>query len=219
MDPPADHQLVAMKERLAILGRLGVGAAHDLEHDLDVIDESLRLIQWHGLGTEPRIAFEEARDAVRHAIRLTRCLRTYGPRDPLVIAPTDLVLLVRRTLARFAGVLPPTVRIVVDIAEELPRVRGSAEDLELLVLNTMLHAADRVAPDGWVDVSLQRDASSRIAFEVAHSGPQIDTATPLADASLGFAQMIAERHGARIERFARAGGGMRCVVTFLTGEN
>lgn len=208
-----------MKERLAILGRLGLGAAHDLEHDLDVIDESLRLIQWHGLGTEPRIAFEEARDALRHAIRLTKCLRTFGPRDHVVIAPTDLVSLVRRMLARFADVLPPTVHLVADIADELPRVRGSAEDLELLVLNAMLYAADRVGPEGWVDVSLQRDASGRIAFEVAFTGTMLDAAPSSNDASLGVAQMIAERHSASVERTARAGGGTRCVVTFLTGDN
>jgi C4-dicarboxylate-specific signal transduction histidine kinase len=208
-----------MKERLAILGRLGVGAAHDLEHDLGVIEESLRLIKWHGLGTEPRIAFEEARDALRHAIRLTRSMRAYGPRMPPDAVPTNLVLVVRRTLACFAGVLPATVRVVVDVADELPLVRGDAEDLELLVLDTMLYAADRVPADGWVDVSLQRNASGDIAFEVAHSGPLAPPAALGADASLGFAQMIAERTGARVERFPRAGGGTRCVVTFAQRES
>jgi len=214
--------MARMNHRLAIIGRLGVGVAHDLENDLRVMEDSLRVMDWHGLSGEPKLACEEARDAVRRASRLTQCLLAYVRGEVPPATRFDLPALVRRVLDRFGAVVGRGVRLVVEMEEGLPPVRASACDLELLVLNALLYATDHVPEDGYILVSAHRDGPGKLVLELAHSGrlmhPVDDSLPPdpgvADDPFLGVASTIAERHGARLQRVARAGGGTRCVITF-----
>lgn len=204
-----------MKDRLAILGRLGVGVARDLERDFDVIEESLRVVKWHGLGTEPGMALEAARDAIRHATRLTQCL--LGHAAPVKSEPTSvhLAALLRGLLDGFGGVLASGVRLVVEIEDGLPPVSGAIDDFELLVLDVLLHAADRVAENGYVLLSLHREDTSTLVVEVAHSGrPETVEEAAGSGPLLGVALTIAERHGARLHCLPRPGGGERSLIAF-----
>jgi signal transduction histidine kinase len=210
-----------MNHRLAIIGRLGVGVAHDLEHDLGVIEDALRLLKWHGLKGEPNIAYEEAADAARHALRLTQCLLAYVRAESPPSTRFDLPALVRRVIDRFGGVVGRGVRLLVEMDQGLPPVRASAGDLELLVLNALLYATDHVPEDGYILVSARREGPTKVVFELAHSGhaPFVDDSLPMDphvhdDPFLGVASTIAERHGARLQRVPRAGGGTRCMIVF-----
>ncbi|HET6584974.1 MAG TPA: hypothetical protein VFG69_16070 [Nannocystaceae bacterium] len=208
-----------MKERLAILGRLGVGVARDLERSFDVIEESLRIVKWHGLGTEPRIAVEEARDAIRRANRLTQCLLGHAGRARSEPTSVDLAALLQRVLDCFGGVLGNGVQLVVDVSDDVPPVHGVAEDLELLVLDVLLHAADRVDERGYVLVSLRREDPSTVVVEVAHSDDHAgDEQAPPSGPLLGVALTIAERHGARLRNLPRAGGGERSIIAFALDD-
>jgi signal transduction histidine kinase len=210
-----------MNHRLAIIGRLGVGVAHDLENDLRVMEDSLRVMDWHGLSGEPKLAYEEARDAIRRATRLTQCLLAYVPGESPPATRFDLPALVRRVLDRYGAVIGRGVRLVVEMDEGVPPVRASACDLELLVLNALLFATDHVPEDGYILVSAHRDGADKIVFELAHSGAlaRVEDSLPSDrsvgnDPFLGVASTIAERHGALLQRVPRAGGGTRCVITF-----
>jgi signal transduction histidine kinase len=207
-----------MNHRLSIVGRLGVGVACDLEHDMRVVEDALRVLEWHGVRGEPKIAHDEALDAVRHARRLTQCLLAYVRGDSLLTARVELAPVVRRVLDGFAGVFGRGVRLVVEIAQDLPPVHANAADLELLVANALLYASDHVPGDGYIVVSLAREAPNKIVLELANSGavePTNETSDAIADdPCLGVAITIAERHGAHLQRLPRAGGGSRCVITF-----
>jgi signal transduction histidine kinase len=211
-----------MHHRLAIIGRLGVGVAHDLEHDLRVIEESLRLLQWHGLSGEPKLACDQASDAARHAMRLTQCLLAYVRGESAPATRFDLPALVRRVLDRFGTGLGRGARLVVELDDGLPPVRASAGDLELLVLNALLYATDHVPEDGTIFVSAHRKNPRTVEFELSHSGrssSRVDDslapdASVVDDPFLGVATTIAERHGARLQRMPRSGGGTRCVIAF-----
>jgi signal transduction histidine kinase len=174
-----------MKDRLAILGRLGGGVAHDLARDLDVIEESLRIIKWHGLGPEPRLAFDEASDAIR---RLTSSLLGFAEGETGTPTLVDLAALVRRAIDRCGAIAARGVRVVVDAPEGLPPVRAHVGDLEMLVLNALLHAAEGLPADGHVLVSVDRDRET-IVVDVS-----------------------AERSGGRLRPVA--GTSTRCAIAF-----
>ncbi len=212
-----EHQeKLVQQEKLAGIGRLAAGVAHEINNPLSVILGYTRLLKNRAQGElADELATIEA-EAVRcqHIVEDLLDLSR-----PLAIAgdPVDLRPLCEDVVARLceAG---PLARVEVGIRGE-GQVRGSAERLRQIVTNLLRNAAEAAGQGGRVQLTLSRQ-SEHVRLEVTDSGPGIPSSararlfepfftTKPAGTGLGLAvsQAIAHAHGGRIEAANGPSGG------------
>jgi signal transduction histidine kinase len=140
----AQSQLIRA-EKLATVGRLAAGIAHEIGNPLGGATTYLEVLRRRG--GEPDVVAALRRELER-IDKIVRSLLDYSrPRDE-VLQPVDvaIVLSAALELLRAQGALHAT-RAELDIPTLLPRILGRAHELEQAVVNLLLNAVD-AAPQG-----------------------------------------------------------------------
>jgi signal transduction histidine kinase len=195
-----------------LLGRITAGVAHDLGNYLSALAAVVALID--SAGADPALVARAAA-LVDHAGRITRSLVGYARGDAPAFEPVDLASVVDRMLALLASVLPAGIAVRTDIAALVPPVRGAALELEQLVLNLVLNAADAMPGGGELTVRVQPTGTAAVYLEVSDTGhglppqPRAADGGPVAPGQrgqrvglgLGIVRRVVARHGGSI-RFA-----------------
>jgi signal transduction histidine kinase len=184
------EQQASRSLRVAALGRLTGGVAHDVNNLLGVVSNSAHLIQRHADATpqlqSPVAAILRAVDA---GSRLTQQLMRFAARRPVEPRTLDVAVampeleelvgnVVGRRIAVRAHAQPGTAAIVVDTAE-----------LELALVNLALNARDAM-PDGGTLSLTARNANDK---ETAGLAPGAYVAIEVGDDGRGFDAATAER--------------------------
>lgn len=192
---------------LRLLGRLAVGVAHDLNGYLGATATLLALAT--PAGTTPaadRELLREAQDSIEPALRLTAALVEYVRGTPLPFETLDLAALVRRVTAIAGRATRAGVTFSIDAPAQAP-VRGAVAELEQLVLNLALNAADASPPNAAVQLRvLAADGGTTLevidrgtGFVGAHVvGGALGTTTKAgrrAGLGLGIVHRVVQRHG------------------------
>jgi signal transduction histidine kinase len=197
---------------LRLLGRITAGVAHDLGNSLSALAAVVALMD--SAGTDPALV-ARARELVDHAGRITGALIGYARGETPAFKPIDLGALVDRVLALLANVLPAGIAVRTDIAALVPPVRGAAIELEQLVGNLVLNAADAMPGGGELTVRVQPTGTAAVYLEVSDTGrgmppePRAADGGPAAPSQrgqraglgLGIVRRVIARHGGSI-RFA-----------------
>ncbi len=141
------QQQVIRAERLAVVGELAAGLAHEIRTPLTSISNSVRLLQ----GTLPGAGGEDARlllgiiakEAKRLSALLTDFLKFARPRPPRP-APTDLNGLVREVvrLARDGRVHAEAVSVELALADDLPEAPVDRDQLQQALLNLVVNGLE-----------------------------------------------------------------------------
>jgi signal transduction histidine kinase len=169
-------------ERLATLGAMASGIAHEVRNPLVAIKTHFQLLPEGctcGAQAEQR---EFAAVGVREIDRIDTLLeRLMGMRDVprATFAPVDLGEVVRETLRLLqASLSQESVTVVADLPDGC-RVRGDREQLQQLCLNLLVNAREAVAGKGEIRVRcatrLDRGRPA-VCLEVADTGPGISDA-------------------------------------------
>jgi two-component system NtrC family sensor kinase len=138
-------------EKLASVGRLAAGIAHEVGNPLAAIDNYVELLRRRGV--EPELVAAVEREAER-IDGIVRSLLDYArPRDA-AREPMDLGRVASGAveLLRTQGVLRG-VAVVVDAAPDLPPVLGDGPGLEQVFVNLLLNAVDAAGEGGRVAVA------------------------------------------------------------------
>src|SRR5262249_35466844 len=130
---------ISLDDELCLLGRMAAGVVHDLNNYLGAVRATLTLLARSPVERE---LLARALDGVDHAGRLTAALLDHVHGVEPAFEPIDFGALVRRMLGLFARALPSNIAVQVEIADGLGQVRGVRTELEQLVLNLVLNAAD-----------------------------------------------------------------------------
>ncbi len=194
-------------ERLALLGRMTGGAIHDLNNYLALIDGTVHLL---AKTAADKSLIDQLRRGVALATRLTGTLLVYARGEVPTFASIDLGALVRSTLDLARSSVSDMVDVIDDVDADLAPVRGVKSELEQLVLNLVINAADAMPGGGELRVRV-RGLSGSVVLEVADSGDGITmpglTGADLASRprrlglGLGIVRRVAARHRATL-RFA-----------------
>jgi signal transduction histidine kinase len=174
----AQERLVR-SERLASVGRLAAGLAHEVGNPIAAILGFEELLLQGGLDpAEERDFLQRMKRETERIHRILRDLldfarpaaqRAEGEPEPagdVREAVADVISLVRPQKA-FRD-----VEIRADVAPDVPRVTLSHQRIVQVLLNLLLNAAD-AAPRGHVDVRAARAGDGKVRVEVEDDGPGI----------------------------------------------
>ena len=194
----AQSQLVR-SEKLASVGRLAAGIAHEVGNPLGAIGTYLEVLRRRGADANVVEGLGREVDRIDHIVR---SLLDYARPQDEALVPIDPGAVVQgaHALLTAQGVLR-SVSSRVDVATEVPNVLGRVHLLEQVIVNLVLNAVD-AAPGGMVVVGARRST-----FDPDRAPPR-----RASDGALTVFPRDSERRPSRIEFSAGEPGALVFVA-------
>ena len=182
----AQSQLVRA-EKLASIGRLAAGVAHEVGNPLGAIGTYVEVLRRRG--GDPEVMAGLTRELER-VDRIVRSLLDYArpQEDPLVPVDPDKIVRAAFELLRAQGAFR-NVRADTDVGMHVPEVMGRAHILEQTLVNLLLNAIDATPLGGSIVIGARR-----WAYEPGQSPPK--RASDPGDSRF---PRVSERRPARVE--------------------
>jgi two-component system, NtrC family, sensor histidine kinase HydH len=166
---------VRRAERLAALGQLTAGLAHELRNPMSTMKTSAELLA-RNVEKENAIAREMAgyiKDEVDRTNSLITRFLDFARPQHLKMEPTDLAAMLDRTIAHLEREKPPNISIYKNFSPEIPPIVFDAELIERVISNLVMNAAQASPPGGVVTVKT-RVAGDTVEIDIIDRGSGID---------------------------------------------
>jgi len=217
-------------EKLASLGKLAAGVAHEINNPLASLSIFTELLQRRErIDEETQRYLMAMEENVDRMAKIVRGLLDFSRPTPRHLGPLDLQEVIENSL----GILEKhslfqNVEVSCEFAEDLPLVRGDSLELEQVCLNLFLNAAQSMAHGGhlWIKAQRANDPFIRVSVQDSGSGiapdlitrifdPFFTTKAPGKGTGLGLSvvRRIIENHQGRISVESELGKGS--TFTFL----
>lgn len=211
-------------EKLASLGQLASGMAHEIHNPLTIISGEAQLYLERFKGQDEKVdeVLRSIIEECQRAADITRRILRFAKPAPSDLVPLDLKGTIEETLM-LAGyqVRMEKVERVVEVPPGLPKIRGNQNQLQEVVLNLILNACQAMGEQG--GKLIFRGASlngSMVQLQVADTGPGIPPnklskifdpffTTKATGTGLGLfvSQRIVKSHGGTLEVESEEGRG------------
>jgi len=165
--------------KLAAVGQLAAGLAHELGNDLSVISGATQFLLKHvGEGSDFRAYLEAIERNAAAADRIIRGLLAFAkPREPAFTPCRVVPLLEEACLALQGEFAAHAIEVVRRYAEGLPEVFADGELLQQVFRNILLNAAQAMPGGGTITIATAFDRErEQILVEIADTGPGIPQA-------------------------------------------
>ncbi len=225
---------LAQADKLASVGRLAAGLAHEINNPLTGVLSYASLLRKRMEHDPP--ACEDLDVIVRETVRcrgIIRGLLDFARPTAPARKPMDLDEVVRRSVSVVMTQLSLNhVVLSLDLAADLPTVEADANQIQQVVVNLLLNAADAIGTEGGsIRATTRRGPSSSIELLVEDSGRGIPpedlprifepffTTKGNHGTGLGLAVSwgIVEAHGGSLEVQSEPGHGTRFTLRLSTG--
>jgi two-component system NtrC family sensor kinase len=137
-------------DKLASVGRLAAGVAHEINNPLTgVLTYASLLAKRYEQDVQTREDLEVIVRETKRCRGIIRELLDFARPTPPSRKPTDINEVVRRSLAVVMNQLSMNhVNLALDLAADLPEAFAEGNQIQQVVVNLLLNAADAIGPDG-----------------------------------------------------------------------
>jgi len=213
-------------ERLAALGQMLSGVAHELNNALTSVFGYAQLVRKRTRGFEWEAEARHILEEGERARRIARNLLLFARGSKSERAPVNLNEIVERTLEIRAYELRlENISVERDLQEQLPEAMADAAQMQQALLNLIVNAEQAIRQtreSGHIWIRTSRLAADRISVEVADDGPGVPpevilrifdpffTTKPAGvGTGLGLSILygIVHQHGGEVSVEKRPGGG------------
>jgi signal transduction histidine kinase len=215
-------------EKLASLGQLASGMAHEIHNPLTIISGESQLYLERFKGKDPQVdaLLLSIIEECKRAADITRRILRFAKPAPQDLAPVDLKATAEESLT-LAGyqVKMDRVERLVQIPEGLPKVRSNHNQLQEVLLNLILNACQAMGEKGGKLVLSAAPNGTYVTVTVEDTGPGIPAntlrkvfdpfyTTKSSGTGLGLfvTQRIVKSHGGSIELESTVGQGTRFTI-------
>jgi len=167
----ATRRQIGRSEKLASIGRLAAGVAHEINNPLTgVLTFAHLLRQKVNMDDQDRQDLDLIIRETTRAAEIVRGLLDFARERPALKEPLDCNEVIRRTLRLLGNQkVFQQIAIVEDLADDLPRVDGDMNQLQQVLLNLSLNACEAMPGGGTLSVRTSaRDG--RVWIEVTDTG-------------------------------------------------
>lgn len=228
------YQRMKDRDRLAALGEMAAGLAHEIRNPLGAIKASAQFLSETGAASaDDGAGSKEFLDIIVEEVdRLNRVVSSFldyaRPGQAGDVPPIDVNAAVRRTMQLLGPQFGEGVQAELDLEPRLPHARIDAEQLRQVIINLALNAVQAMEGRGRLAVrtrTSERGAGRWVEIHVADTGPGIPqkvlknlfipfVTTKERGTGLGLAisQRIVSAAGGHIEVRSSAGVGTTFVI-------
>jgi signal transduction histidine kinase len=228
----ARSERLLQTEKVAAMGSLLAGVAHELNNPLAVLSGQAQLLR--ATVSDPAVVrrADQIEDAARRCVRIVRNFLALARQQPPERRDTLLNDVVRGAVELLAYELRTDgVEVVLDLADSVPVLWADPHQLHQVLVNLMANAHQAMRrsqqPRRLVLTTRHQPERGRVQLEVADTGPGISpeilakifdaffTTKPAEEGTglgLTLCQSIVEEHGGAITVHSELGQGARFVV-------
>ena len=165
------EEQMSQTEKLTSLGLLAAGVAHEVNTPLAVISNYIQMLAKQMPDGDPRHSIiEKIVKQTFRASEIVNNLLNFSRTGAGELADVDLNRVVEETLSLVAHPLKTSqIRVVKQLSDGLPPVRGSANKLQQVFLNLFLNARDAMPAGGMLEVRTAAHNGS-VEIEVVDTG-------------------------------------------------
>lgn len=166
---------ISQSERMASVGRLSAGLAHEINNPLGVILCYAELLR-QGATPGQLADLDVILRHTRQAQRVLRDLLNFARPKAYMGIPTSAAVTARRVAEVFSvQAMRKGATLEVVAADDLPDVGISEQGLEQIVTNLLLNSIDAIPEtDGKIRITVEAAGEGRVALRVDDNGPGLD---------------------------------------------
>jgi signal transduction histidine kinase len=225
------HEKIVQSEKLAAVGQLGAGIAHEVKNPLAGILGCAQLsLRKAGPGTPLEKNLLLIEKETKRCKSIIENLLKFARQEKSVLEPIEINRVVEDAVAIVTHQLElHQVKIRKALAADLPLVRGNANQLQQVLMNLMINAQQAMeGRPGTVTITTDRPDAERIEIRVIDTGPGVPqeiqgklfepffTTKPRGEGTgLGLAVTygIVKDHGGEIRLESEPGHGAAFIIT------
>ncbi len=227
----AQEQLI-LSERLAAVGQLAAGVAHEINNPLTNILLDAEILYKKGLEDErAKDRLKEITIQVEAAARITKNLLEFARQSDLEVQPIDVIALIDKTLEMLSFQLT-NIRVENDFEDDLPETKGDLTQLQQVFMNIITNAIHAMSSKGVLKIAAKREEEF-IRVDISDTGSGISkedlwrifnpffTTKKVGEGTglgLSICSGIIERHKGSIDVSTELGKGSTFIVRLPLGD-
>jgi len=167
--------------KLASIGRLAAGVAHEINNPLAIINQKaglmsdiLEMSEEYKHKQKLEDSIKGIQNAVSRSTVITRRLLGFARRMDVKLEEIDINDLIQEVLGFLDRVvLNQKVQISLSLSSKLPKIRSDRGQLQQIFLNILNNAVDAVGEEGQIDVSTKLTGTNTAQVTIKDNGPGI----------------------------------------------